>query len=135
MPDVAAPVADALPVAQRLAFERLLAQAPEAATQATYRNLIEKAEFVATHGEVRPDELARYAGRYGIRTISVVGEGLRFQRDDGPPIDLTPVGEHAFELDVAMTPKPRIRFDMEAGTAAAMWLGLGGGEQRIARDP
>jgi hypothetical protein len=63
------------------------------------------------------------------------GDVLRFQRDNGVPVDLQPVAEDTFELNVPMTPRPRVRFEVEGGTARSMLLRSSGGEERIPRDP
>ena len=59
---------------------------------------------------------------------------LKYQRDNGPPVDLEPVAEDTFELNVAMTPKPRVRFELEGNEAKAMVLRQPGGEERIERE-
>ena len=54
-------------------------------------------------------------------------------RDTGPLVVLERVGEDTFELDIAMSPRPRVRFELEGGVAKAMLVNLPGGEERFER--
>jgi len=133
-PDVEAPADEAPKVALRHALETLLAKAESAELRASYQNQLDKLAFAATHGAPATADLEKYVGRYGIRRVFLADGRLKYQRDNGPPVDLEPVAEDTFELNVAMTPKPRVRFELEGNEAKAMVLRQPGGEERIERE-
>jgi len=134
-PDVECTPDQAPEVATRLALEALLARATDEAARRAYRDLLDKQDFVARHGEPTAAELEPYVGRYGIRRVYVEDGRLRIQRESGPPVDLQRVADDTFELNIAMSPKPRVRFELEDGRARAMRLNLPDGEERIEREP
>lgn len=57
--------------------------------------------------------LAVYAGRFGVRTISVIDGQLFLQRDGGPALRLVPDGRDAFTI--ADIPQARVRFLRDTG--------------------
>lgn len=134
-PDIAVRPDDAPATAMKLAFEALLANAGTEEAKNLYRAQVEKLAYRAEHGAPDPRTLEKYVGRYGIRRIFVEDERLKFQRDNGPLVELEAVAEDTFELNVAMTPKPRVRFEMEGGVAKAMVLRQMGGEERVEKQP
>jgi hypothetical protein len=133
-PDVEAPADRAPDVAMRLAFEALMAKATTEEARGTYRELLDKRAFLAEHGVPDERQLRAYTGQYGIRRVFLESGRLKIQRQSGPPVDLEPVAEHTFELNIAMTPKPRVRFEVEDGVAAAIVLRQFGGEERVEKD-
>lgn len=132
-PDVEASPDDAPAVAIRLALEALLAKTDSEEAKGAYRSQLDKLAFAAKHRAPRPEELQKYAGRFGIRRTWVESGRLKYQRDNGPPVDLEAVADDTFELNIAMTPKPRVRFEVAEGRARAMVLRQPGGEERIER--
>lgn len=135
IPDRACPPGEALALATRLAVDTLRATASDADARRGYRDLLDKLEYAATHAPPGAAELARYAGRYGIRRVFVEGDRLLYQREQGPLVEMEPVGPDTFELSVSMSPRPRVRFEVVDGRARALNLASHGGEERIPREP
>jgi hypothetical protein len=133
-PDVEARADEAPTVAMKLALEALLAKAESEEAKAAYRHQLDKLAYRARHGEPDVRAFEKYVGRYGIRRVFVEDDRLKFQRDNGPLVELEPVDEDTFELNVAMTPKPRVRFEVEGGVAKAMVLRQMGGEERVEKE-
>lgn len=69
-------------------------------------------QSAAIAAQLDPKPLAQplddYAGRYGVRTISVAGDRLMFQRDGGMQSALIPLGEDVFAVEA--DPATRVRF-------------------------
>ncbi|NML07668.1 S41 family peptidase [Sphingomonas sp. G-3-2-10] len=76
----------------------------------------------AQGGLIAPAPLARapeaYAGRYGVRTVSVEKGGLAFRRDGAMSVVLVPLGPDLFGLE--NEPLQRIRFPVEGGVATGI---------------
>lgn len=134
-PDVETTEAAAPDVAIRLALEALEARAKTAEARAEYGALLEKQAYRVTHGPQDPEEWQKYVGRYGIRRVFVEEGRLKIQRDSGPVVDMEPVAEDTFELAIASSPRPRVRFEVAAGRARAMVISQFGGEERVDRQP
>jgi len=134
LPHVAVPADQALTAARRRAFEDLMAKAQAPEERAAYQNLIEKLDYAATHAPPSPESLAKYAGRYGTRRVWVDGGILRYQRESGPRVEMQPVAEDTFELVVAMSPRPRVRFEFEGDRVRALILKSGSQEDRYPRE-
>jgi hypothetical protein len=81
-----------------------------------------------------PFDLQEYIGQYDIRTVSREGDVLFFQRENGPKIRLQNVGVDMFELDIAMTPKPIIRFKRENNKVVALIMNGPSGDLEIPRN-
>jgi hypothetical protein len=133
-PDIETKPEQALAVAAIHAARDLLAKAGTPEARSAYRDLIDKLEFVRSHGTPSAEALAKYEGRYGIRRVWLEDGVLRFQRDNGPRVDMEAVGEHLFELTISMSPRPRVRFEVEGGVVRALHLKGPEGDQRTARD-
>jgi hypothetical protein len=118
-PDIATAPRDALAAAQAHALEALVAKA-EGAARARYSWALAAARAAWRPVTLKPTELARYAGRYGERTVTVEGGGLVFQRDGRPPVRLTPLGDDLFAFE-GMT-GVRVRFKPEGRAATALEL-------------
>lgn len=97
-PDVAVAADSALEVAHALALNALAARAPDPATR---RTLAATADVVAARA--RPHRvpralLARYAGTYGERTLTVKDGGLVFRRIPYPSQPLIALNDSTFSL-------------------------------------
>lgn len=134
-PDLACPPDAALSVATRAALDSLIARSDDPDARRAWSDQRDKLEYEATHAPPDSAQLAAYAGRYGNRRVFVEGGMLRYQRDEGPLVDLEAAGPDAFELVISMSPRPRVRFEMADGRARAMWLRTGLTEERLARTP
>jgi hypothetical protein len=134
-PDLACPVDDALAAATRAALDSVYARTDDPDARRALRDRLEALEWQASHAPPDSAQLAAYAGRYGNRRVFVEGGRLRYQRDQGPLVDLAPAGPDTFELLISMSPRPRVRFEMADGRARAMWLRTGANEERLARAP
>lgn len=132
-PDVACAPEQALDRAVRLACDSLLARASDPAVQRAFRDRIGKLDWAASHAPPTAAELAPYEGRYGNRRVFVEDGRLRYQREEGPLVDLEPVGPDTFELAISMSPRPRLRFEMADGRARAAWLLTESREERLPR--
>lgn len=135
VPDVEATADEAPGTAIRLALDSLAASATTEEARARYRDQLEKMAFLASHGAPEASVLEKYVGRYGIRRVFLQDGRLRMQRESGPLVDLEAVAEDTFEVNIAMSPKPRVRFEIEGGRANAMVLRQPGGEERVERSP
>lgn len=133
-PDVEVPPAEAPAAAIRLALEALAAKALTEEARAEYTNLRDKLVYTETHGAPDPREMEKYVGRYGIRRVYVEAGQLKYQRDSGPAVEMEPVADDTFELGIATSPRPRVRFEVEAGSVRAMVLSQFGGEERIEKE-
>jgi hypothetical protein len=133
-PDVDVPGDQAPTAAIRLALDSLAAGATSEEARTRYRNQLEKMSFMAAHGAPGVAELEKYAGTFGIRRVSVDAGRLTMQREGGPRVELEAVAEDTFEVNVNMSPKPRVRFEMAGGRARALVLNQNGGEERVERD-
>jgi hypothetical protein len=111
-----------------------MAKAGDDAARAGYRGLLDKMAFVAAHGTPRAGALEKYAGRYGIRRVFVENERLKLQRESGPVVELEQVADHTFELLISISPRPRVRFDVEGETARAIHIPQPGGDERVERE-
>lgn len=79
-----------------------------------YTGLVKKAEYQlekASKPSAATKSLSQYVGQYGIRTISVEGETLHLQRENGPKLPLVETGKDQFDLDIQLSPKPGVRFE------------------------
>ncbi|MEZ0244762.1 MAG: S41 family peptidase [Sphingomonas sp.] len=117
-PEVAVAVDKALPKALSLAYARLGATAPAG-------RKIDFEWLSAGQGAlVSPAPLARpataYAGRFGVRVISVEGERLVYRRDGGLSTKLLPIGPDLFALEV--DPLQHVRFVVEGGNVTGFEL-------------
>jgi hypothetical protein len=118
-PDVAMPPARALEAAHVRALGALAAGGP-AARRPAYRWALTAARAAADPVSLPPAALARYAGVYGERSVRLRGDTLVYQRQGGPEVPLTPMGDHTFSL--AGTTELRLRFDVagEPGDGPAL---------------
>lgn len=132
IPDLAVPGERALEAARRAALDSLVASDVDERSRARDRELIAKLRFqeTAAGAAARADSaLARYQGRYGERTIAIEDGHLTLQRVGGPRIRLTPVGEKTYELDVPLSPRPRVRFRLERGRVVGFHLVMSDGRE------
>lgn len=117
-PDVAVPVDQALSKALQLAYAKLGATAP-ANRKADYEWMA-----AAQGAQVSPAPLARpaeaYAGRFGVRVVSVDGAKLLYRRDGGVSSTLLPLGPDLFALDA--NPLQHVRFVVEGGVVTGFEL-------------
>lgn len=117
-PEVAVPVDQALSKALQLAYGRLGVGAPGP-------RKTDYAWMAAAQGAlVSPAALARpvdaYAGRFGVRVVSVEGQKLVYRRDGGVSSALLPIGPDLFALDA--DPLTHIRFIAEGGAVTGFEL-------------
>ncbi|MBK7871220.1 MAG: S41 family peptidase [Saprospiraceae bacterium] len=115
-PDIPVSAKFALETAHKKALEKLM-QGEKSETQKTqYQSLVTKIDYqiqkMQSGGGAK--NLQEYAGNYGIRTVSVENDELMFSRENGPKIKMIESGKETYDLDIAVTPKPRVRFARDA---------------------
>ncbi|HEU4697586.1 MAG TPA: S41 family peptidase [Gemmatimonadales bacterium] len=134
-PDIAAPLARALDVAQLAALDTLGARAAQARNARGQRELGLIREVVAAQAAPRAlaaATLKRYTGVYGDRVVTAGEGGLRVHRGDFPAEDLVALGGDTFAL--AAAPLNRLVFTRDArGTAALRIVRPNGESQTVAR--
>ena len=99
-PDVVVAPDSALEVAQVLALRAVTARASDPARKRTLALTAEAMAARARPHRVPPALLARYAGTYGERTLTVRGDTLVFRRVPFPAIPLQALDDSTFALDV-----------------------------------
>jgi hypothetical protein len=122
-PSIAAPVPDALDVAQSHALRRLAATAPEPARP----QMLALADGLSARSERRSAALplTAYAGKYGERSVILEGGQLYYQRGKGMRQRLVALGGNRFGFDE--DPAFRVEFAAASdGRASAMELGAAG---------
>lgn len=117
-PEVAVPVDQALSRALQLAYARLGAAAPGG-------HKVDYDWMAAAQGAlVSPAPLVRpidaYAGRFGVRVVSIEGSKLTYRRDGGLSSTLLPIGPDLFALDA--DPLTHVRFTAEGGAVTGFEL-------------
>lgn len=117
-PEIAVPVDQALSKALQLAYARL-------GTGASAGRKTDYEWMAAAQGaQVSPAALARpidaYAGRFGVRVVSVEGQKLVYRRDGGVSTALLPLGPDLFALEV--DPLQHVRFVVEGGAVTGFEL-------------
>jgi retinol-binding protein 3 len=134
-PDISVPAEEALFVAYSSALKYLEEKTDDENKRKVYKQLITSAEFKHQMKDTKlPFDLQEYIGQYDIRTVSREGDVLFFQRENGPKIRLQNVGVDMFELDIAMTPKPIIRFKRENNKVVALIMNGPSGDLEIPRN-
>lgn len=133
-PDVICRPDSALARATRLAIDSLAARTGDPEARRMYLDLAARADWEAANAPPTAAELATYAGRYGSRRVFVEDGRLRYQRDQGPLVELSPSGPATFDLVISASPRPRVRFELEHGAVRAMVLVTQGREERFTRD-
>lgn len=98
-PHVETAAAEALTTAHRLALEQLATKADSEEERHTLAWLAEEVAVRAAPPSLTTRSSARYAGTYGVRTVSHDGGRLYLQRDGGPKVPLIPMGDDRFILD------------------------------------
>lgn len=117
-PEVAVPVDQALSKALQLAYARLGATAP-ASRRVDYEWMAAgQGALVSPAPLARPAEA--YAGRFGVRVISVEGAKLVYRRDGGVSTTLLPIGPDLFALEA--DPLQHVRFTVEGGAVTGFEL-------------
>lgn len=115
-PDIKVSAKFALETAHKKALEKLLQNEKSEEQKAQYQSLIAKIDYqiqkMQSGGSAK--NLQEYAGNYGIRTVSVENGELMFSRENGPKIKLIESGEETYDLDIPVSPKPRVRFARDA---------------------
>ena len=121
-PDVVVAPDSALEVAQVLALRAVTARTSDPARKRTLALTAEAMAARARPHRVPPALLARYAGTYGERTLTVRGDTLVFRRVPFPAIPLQALDDSTFALDVVQ------RVTVERGRAGMPRLVLVRGE-------
>lgn len=121
-PDVVVAPDSALEVAQVLALRAVTARTSDPARKRTLALTAETMAARARPHRVPPALLARYAGTYGERTLTVRGGTLVFRRVPFPAIPLQALDDSTFALDVVQ------RVTVERGRAGVPRLVLVRGE-------
>jgi hypothetical protein len=121
-PDVAVAPDSALDVAHALAIRAVAARTSDPARKRTLSLTAEAVAARARPHRVPPALLARYAGTYGERTLTVRGDTLVFRRVPFPPHPLVALDDTTFALDVVQ------RVTVERGRAGVPRLVLMRGE-------
>lgn len=123
-PDVEAAGEDALAMAHRMALEKLVAAAGDPQLRREREWALEWARAVSRPVRPGAEDLARYAGTYGTRTVSVEGSTLFAGVGSGRRVALTPAGG-----DVFLAPRGgRYRFERDAeGRVSALVVESTGG--------
>jgi hypothetical protein len=118
-PDIAVPVPQALERAQAEALTALAAKADS--PEQKKKDLWLAAAAMARLTPATPAlSLASYAGRFGIRTITVTGDHLTFAREGGVTSALVPLEPNLFALDA--NPTVRLRFKTGANGVEALQM-------------
>jgi len=110
VPNVAAPVEDALNRARVLALQAALQRADTPQAQLETRWALESLQAGAFR--VAAADLRNYAGNYGARSVTVDGDQVFLNRDRRPAIRLIPLARDVFALD-GVSPLQRVRFERD----------------------
>jgi Peptidase family S41/N-terminal domain of Peptidase_S41 in eukaryotic IRBP len=126
LPDLAVPAEQALAVARTDALNTLAAREADPRRKQELAWAAEVANAELHPVSVSPQTLARYAGTYGNRVVTVDGTRLLYQRRADRPGDaLTPLSDAVF----APTAESRIEFVRDAqGTVTALLIRSASGE-------
>lgn len=121
-PHVAVPDGDALEVAHA----RALAAVAEAADDPRRKAEAEFAGRILEDrrhpAELSPADLEEYTGTFGPRVIASEGGTLHYRRGDGPPRELTPVGDDRFLVGDSLS--FRVRFERDESGQVTRIVGL-----------
>lgn len=117
-PDVAVPADRALDAAHALALRARIARTEDPAARAPLERALEVADARQHPVALAPDALARYAGRYGERTVAVEDGALYYRRGDGPRLRLAPLTAELFAFDG--DPDARVSFTLDRGVATGL---------------
>ncbi len=123
-PDIAVPAEAALDVARSEAFKILAEKTQDREWKRNLEWMREETERKRTAPPLTVEQLRAYAGVYGIRTVTLEGDRLIYQREGGPQLAMLPLGEDLFGLDGV--DDVRIRFNRDADGAV---IGLNGIER------
>ncbi|HYC02752.1 MAG TPA: S41 family peptidase [Azospirillaceae bacterium] len=113
-PDVATEPGRALAAAHVQALETLAKRTGEA----RFAWALTAARAELNPPRPSPAELARYAGRYGERTVRAEGGALFYKREGRAEVAMRPLGGDLFALEGSRS--SRIRFRMDGGRAMAL---------------
>jgi hypothetical protein len=122
-PDVSVSPGRALEAAHSIALRRIADRTAEPDRKHELALTAEALDAQARPHQVSPKLLARYAGTYGERTLTVHGDTLLFRRLQYPPHALTPLNDSTFALAMverltiegASGKKPRLRLVRQNG--------------------
>lgn len=109
-PDIEVASKNALRKSHLLALEKLKSKASNADEMTWYNDLIQKQRFITESGKMNEEEMESYTGTFGIRKVLIESGRLKMQRESGPKFDLIQTGEDLFELNVPVSPKPKVKF-------------------------
>jgi hypothetical protein len=130
VPDVAAPVGQALVKAQQLALARVVERSGSALARTDAQWALEAL------GPAAPVKaLSDYAGAYGARSVAVQDGRLMVAQGRRPPVALKPIGADVFAVEGAAVPI-RVKFDRDpAGKVTGMVQTTSSGQAtRFARE-
>jgi hypothetical protein len=123
IPDVAAPVGQALVKAQQLALAKILERPGGAVARTEARWALEALGPAAS-----VTGLSDYAGAYGARSVAVQDGRLMMAQGRRPPLALKPLGADLFAVDGAAVPI-RVKFDRDpAGKVTGMVQTMSSGQ-------
>jgi retinol-binding protein 3 len=98
-PDIEVPQAEALRVAHAEALKAIAAKETDPEQKTSLAWSAETVESEAHPAVLRSGELRAYAGTYGIRTVTLDGTSLYFQREQQPRLKLIPLGNDFFRAE------------------------------------
>lgn len=98
-PDIAVPADQALTVAQEEAFRALAAKAEDPEWKRSLEWMREDLEYRRTVAPLAAGQLQAYVGVFGIRTVTLDGDRLLYQREGGPQLTMIPLAVDLFALD------------------------------------
>ncbi len=113
VPDIECDSEKALPVAHKLALEKILDRGPALASSANLRSLVADLDAQLARADepeaIDPKALAEYAGDYDNRTIFLEDDGLWLQRQGGPKLKMVSADEPEV-WSLKRVPQARIKF-------------------------
>ena len=98
IPDIAVPEAQALDVAYADALRRILDTTTDADKRKALVWLQETLNALDSPVSVEQETLRRYAGKYGMRTVTLEGGQLHYQREGAPKYALIPMSDDTFVI-------------------------------------
>lgn len=111
-PDLACPAADALKTAHLEALRRIASRSTDEAKKRALEWTID--DLVADAGAATPKSLAKLAGTYGVRSVTLEGARLYLQRENGPKLELRPLRANVFAVEGSSVPT-RVTFQRGQG--------------------
>lgn len=122
IPDMAVPEARALDVAYADALGRILETTTDADKRTAIVWLKETTEALEHPADVDKKTLQKYAGKYGIRTVTLENGQLCYQREEAPKYTLVPMSDDTFVI--GNNRDFRVRFVMDSHGRAKELVGL-----------